>query len=86
MSAPTRQIRCMGLYSHYAEQQLTELRDRLMGSLHARLTGPTAAGYNGRTVQYQQRTDDIRKELSLVNLELDRRAGRVAAGGPIYLV
>lgn len=75
----------MGLYSHYTESQLTELRDRLMGSLHARLTGPTSAGYNGRTIQYQQRTDDIRKEMALVNLELDRRAGRIS-GGPIYLV
>lgn len=75
----------MGIYSHYTEQQLEELRDRLTQALHDRLTKPTAAGHGDRNAQYQQRIDDIRRELADVLAELELRTGRPAAG-PIYMV
>lgn len=75
----------MGLYSHYSTDQLTALRDRLMASLHDRLTGPSAATSNGRSVQYQLQTDQIRKELADVNTEIARHSGQ-AVRRPIYLV
>lgn len=75
----------MGIYSHYTVDQLTTLRDTLTQSLHDRLTKPTAAGSStGRNAQYQQRTEEIRKEISAVIGELDKRAG-TATSGPIYL-
>lgn len=75
----------MGLYSHYTTAELEALRQRLMDSLHARLTGPTAATSNGRSVQFQQQTDNIRKEAAAVGTELERRSGQ-ADRRPIYLV
>jgi len=56
-----------------------------MDSLHARLTGPTSATSNGRSVQFQQQTDHIRKEAGEVAAELARRNGQ-AGRRPIYLV
>jgi hypothetical protein len=75
----------MGLYSHYTTPDLEALRQRLMDSLHARLTGPTSATSNGRSVQFQQQTDNIRKEADAVTAELNRRNG-VVSHRPIYLV
>jgi len=75
----------MGTYSHLSDEELTQLRTRLVTSLTDRLTGPSAASTNGRSIQYQQRTDEIRSEIADINRELARRAGR-SAGGPIYLV
>jgi hypothetical protein len=75
----------MGLYSHYSTPDLEALRQRLMDSLHARLTGPTSATSNGRSVQFQQQTDHIRKEAGEVAAELARRCGQ-AGRRPIYLV
>lgn len=75
----------MGLYSHYTADELVALRARLMASLHDRLTGPSAATSNGRSVQYNAQTDGIRKELDAVNAELARRTGQ-AARRPIYMV
>lgn len=75
----------MGLYSHYTTPELEALRQRLMDSLHARLTGPTSAASNGRSVQFQQQTDNIRKEVAEVNTELARRTGQPDRR-PIYLV
>lgn len=75
----------MGIYRHYTEQQLTQMRDSLMTSLHQRLTGPTSASTGSRSVQFQQKTEEIRKELGLITEELDARAG-VASHRPIYLV
>ena len=75
----------MGLYSHYTVNQLTALRDRLMASLHDRLTAPTAATSNGRSIQYQQNVEQIRKELADVNTEIARRNGQ-ATRAPIYMV
>lgn len=85
MSATTRHHAGMGLYSHYTTLELEALRQRLMDSLHARLTGPTSASSSGRSVQYQQQTDNIRKEAAEVGTELARRNGR-ADRRPIYLV
>ena len=75
----------MGLYSHYSTPDLEALRQRLMASLHDRLTGPTSASSNGRSVQFQQQTDHIRKEAGEVATELARRSGQ-ADRRPIYLV
>lgn len=74
----------MGIYSHYTVDQLTTLRDTLTQSLHDRLTKPTSAGSATRNAQYQQRTDDIRKEIAAVIAEIDVRSGN-ATRGPIYL-
>lgn len=75
----------MGLYSHYSTPDLEALRQRLMDSLHARLTGPTSASSNGRSVQFQQQTDKIKHEAAEVAAELARRSGQFARR-PIYLV
>jgi len=75
----------MGLYSHYTTPDLEALRQRLMDSLHARLTGPTAASSNGRSVQFQQQTDKIKQEAAEVSAELARRTGQFDRR-PIYLV
>lgn len=72
-------------YGHYTVSQLETLRDRLLASLHDRLTAPTSAAGTGRRVDYQQNPDQIRAELVAVNAELARRAGTVARG-PIYIV
>jgi hypothetical protein len=75
----------MGIYSHYTTEQLTALRDKLTGALHDRLINPTSASWSDRRAQYDQKTDDIRKEIAAVNEELGLRSG-VAGRGPIYLV
>lgn len=75
----------MGIYSHYSTDQLTALRDKLTAALHDRLINPTALAWGDRRTQYDQKTDDIRKEIAEVNAELARRTGSPTAG-PIYLV
>ena len=76
----------MGLYSHYTADELTALRSRLMAALHDRLTGPSGATTaNGRSIQYQNVTADLRKELADVNTEIARRNGQ-ATRRPIYMV
>lgn len=75
----------MGIYSHYSIDQLTGLRARLSATLEARLTGSTAASGNGRSVQFQQGTADLERQIGAINTELDRRNGRFAHG-PIYLL
>lgn len=75
----------MGIYSHYTAEELRALRDRLTHSLHARLTGPTAAGAGDRSIRFEQQTAEIRKEIAAVCAELDARAG-THAHRPIYLV
>lgn len=72
-------------YGHYTIAQLETLRDRLLTSLHDRLTAPTSAASTGRQVQYQQTPDEIRRELAAVNGEIERRSTGVARG-PIYMV
>ncbi|WP_431113063.1 hypothetical protein [Variovorax paradoxus] len=56
-----------------------------MPSLQDRLTAPTLAAHNGRSVQYQQNVAEIRKEIAAVSEELDRRSG-AGSRGPIYIV
>lgn len=75
----------MGIYSHFTDPQLTELRDKLVASLTARLTAPTSASTNGRSVSFQQRTDEIRREIEAVNAEVATRQG-LSVRRPIYLV
>lgn len=75
----------MGLYRNSSEEELTQLRAKLFASLHERLNGPTSATVNGRGVQYQQRTDELRRELADIDAEIARRAGG-ARRGPIYVV
>lgn len=76
----------MGIYSHLSDEQLTTTRERLSQSLVDRLTAPTAAGSSsGRNVQYQQRTAEIERQITLINEEISGRTGG-AARGPIYLV
>ena len=75
----------MGLYRNSTEHELRDLRATLFASLHERLTGPTSATVNGRSVQFQQRTEELRCELADIDAELSRRAG-VPLRGPIYIV
>lgn len=75
----------MGIYSHLQTAELVELRTKLVTSLTDRLTAPTAVGFNGRNVQYQQRTDDIRRAIDAVSAEISQRQGQVTRR-PIYLV
>lgn len=75
----------MGIYSHFTESELASTRDKLVRSLTDRLTAPTSASHNGRSVAFQQRTDEIRREIEAVNDELARRNG-CATRAPIYLV
>lgn len=74
----------MGIYRHLSVTELEATRTRLMASLHDRLTAPTSAAHNGRSVQYQQNVAEIRKELAAVSEELDRRSGG-GSRGPIYI-
>jgi len=75
----------MGLYRYSTDQELQQLRARLFAALHERLTGPISATVNGRGIQYQQRTDELRRELADVDAELNRRSC-VPLRGPIYIV
>ncbi|ADV01269.1 hypothetical protein [Alicycliphilus denitrificans] len=75
----------MGIYSHLTQSALEELRDKLVASLTQRLTAPTSASSNGRQVAYQQRTEEIRREIAAVNDELATRQG-CATRRPIYVV
>jgi len=75
----------MGIYSRSTDEDLQQQRAQLHAALIARLTQPTSAAHNGRSIAYQQRTDDIKREISAIDAELDRRAG-VRTGGPIYMV
>ncbi len=75
----------MGIYRHHTVSELQAIRTRLMASLQDRLTTPTSAAHNGRSVQYQQPVAEIRKEIAAVSEELDRRTGG-GSRGPIYIV
>ncbi|MBB3641163.1 hypothetical protein [Variovorax atrisoli] len=75
----------MGIYRHLSVSELQATRARLMASLQDRLTAPTSAAHNGRSVQYQQNVAEIRKEIAAVGEELDRRSGG-SSRGPIYMV
>lgn len=75
----------MGIYRHHTLSELQAIRTRLMASLQDRLTTPTTAAHNGRSVQYQQNVAEIRKEIGAVSEELDRRTGG-GSRGPIYIV
>ena len=75
----------MGIYRHLTDAELQATRTRLMASLQDRLTAPTLAAHNGRSVQYQQNVAEIRKEIAAVSEELDRRSG-AGSRGPIYIV
>lgn len=74
----------MGIYSHLGTDELTALRQRLVASLTDRLTMPTSAGHQGRNVAYQQRSEDIRREIAAVNDELAARQG-TRTRAPIYV-
>lgn len=75
----------MGIYSHLTDVELTELRAKLVASLTDRLTTPSAVGFNGRNVAWQQRTDDLRRELAAVADELAARQGQ-ALHRPIHVI
>lgn len=85
MSQQTREPRVMGIYSHLTNEQLVAMRDKLVTSLTDRLTGPTSASTQGRAVAWQQRTDEIRREIQAINDELASREGR-STHRPIYVV
>ena len=76
----------MGTYSHLSITELEALRVKLTTSLTDRLTSPTQASSNGRSVSYQQTTADIKREIESVNAELQRRQGGAATRGPIYII
>ncbi|MFZ7309780.1 hypothetical protein [Comamonas jiangduensis] len=74
----------MGIYSHLTTEQLQAKRDTYLAALEARLTLPTSASGEGRSVQFGQAPADIERQLRAVNEELARRTGGVTRG-PIYL-
>lgn len=74
----------MGIYSHLGTDELTALRQQLVTSLTARLTTPTSASHQNRSVAYQQRTDEIRREIAAINDELAARQG-ARTRAPIYV-
>lgn len=76
--------RRMGIYSHLTTAQLQAKRDTFLAALEARLTLPTMASGEGRSVQFAQTPADLERQLRAVNEELARRAGS-ATRGPIYL-
>lgn len=73
-----------GIYSHLTTEQLQAKRDTYLAALEARLTLPTTASGEGRSVQFAQVSADIERQLRAVNEELARRSGGVTRG-PIYL-
>lgn len=76
----------MGLYSHYTDQQLTDLRDRLSVAYEQQLTSPGSVSGHGRSMQYRQDgVKDLQAQIRAINEELQRRTG-IAARRPIYLV
>lgn len=75
----------MGIYSHLTDTQLTDLRAQLVASLTSRLTGPTSASSNGRSIAFQQQTADIKREIEGINAEIATRQGQ-ALRRPIYIV
>lgn len=74
------------MYGHMTVSELESLRDRLLSALHDRLLKPTSAESSGHRVTFQQQPTEIRKALSEVNAELDRRNGCAPRRGPIYMV
>lgn len=75
----------MGTYSHLTNYALEELRDKLVDSLTQRLTSPTSASHNARSVAYQQRPEDLRREIAAINEEIATRQGRTTRG-PIHVI
>lgn len=76
----------MGLYSHYTDQQLTDLRDRLSVAYEQQLIGPNAASGHGRSMQFRQDgVKDLQAQIKAINEELQGRSG-TAPRRPIYLV
>jgi hypothetical protein len=76
----------MGFYSHYTNEQLAELRDRLSAAYEQRLTGPNSATGHGRSVQFQhESTEHLARQISAINEELNKRNGKISRR-PIYLV
>lgn len=75
----------MGIYRQSTAEELRAMRARLLASLHERLTEATSAGHNGRSAAFNQRPEDIRREIAEIDLELTRRTDG-AGRHPIYLV
>lgn len=78
----------MGLYSHLSVAELTATRDRLTQALTDRIVNPTSFANGDRRVQYDnagQSIAEIRKALTEINAEIDRKAGK-PSHRPIYLV
>ncbi|MGK3272386.1 hypothetical protein ACSLNH_01695 [Comamonas kerstersii] len=84
MSQPPADHRRMGIYRHLSVEQLQAKRDKLMQALEARLTLPTSASGGGRSVQFNQDTTQIERQIQAIHEELDSRTGK--RRGPIYLV
>ena len=80
MSAATCCHRVHGHLRHLTDAGLQTAHARLMRSLQGRLTAPTLAAHNGRSIQHQQNVAEIRKELAAVSEELDRRSGAGSRG------
>ncbi|WP_431113144.1 hypothetical protein [Variovorax paradoxus] len=56
-----------------------------MASLQDRLTAPTLAAHNGRSVQCQHNVAEVRKEIAAVSEEFDCRSG-AGSRGPACIV
>lgn len=76
----------VSVYRHFTDEQLAAARDKLIASLHDRLTLPTQArSRDGSEARYEQEVAGIRAEAEAVTAEIDRRAGGITRR-PIYLV
>jgi hypothetical protein len=81
----------MGIYSHISTEDLTAKRSRLVDALELRLTTPSRVASGTHAAEYQQVSEQIRKEIGGINSELERRGASGSLSGsnarsPIYLV
>ena len=76
----------MNPYRRDTTDQLTATRAALRDSLEKRLSQPTEVDHAGSRAQYGQRPADIKREISAIDAELDRREGLPSQNRPFYVI
>ena len=72
-----------------ASLPLDTLQTRLaesLDALHRLNTGPSAASFGERQVQYQQRKSDLERYIARLQTVIEQKQGISSARAPIYLV